>query len=144
MAHGFIEELESGYETVVGQRGITLSGGQRQRIAIARALLADPKIVVLDDSLSSVDTKTEKEIRSATKALLEDRTTILVTQRLSSLSAADLIVVMDEGRIVETGSHDTLVAAGGVYQRLTEAQRDGLIDLELIQGLRAETPTQRT
>ncbi len=131
-AHDFIMAMEKGYDTLIGEKGVNLSGGQRQRIAIARAFLADPLIVILDDSLSAVDTKTEKEIKEATKALLKDRTTIIVTQRLSSLSDVDWIVILNEGRIVEQGTHESLVKLEGVYKRLLDTQQDGLIDLENI------------
>ncbi|MFX0114830.1 MAG: ABC transporter ATP-binding protein [Candidatus Hodarchaeota archaeon] len=131
-AHDFIESMENSYETLLGERGTRLSGGQKQRIAIARALLADPLIVVMDDSLSAVDTKTEQEIKKATRALLASRTTLIVTQRLSSLSSADWIVLMKDGRIIEEGTHEELIALNGIYMRLLATQQDGLIDIEEI------------
>jgi ATP-binding cassette subfamily B multidrug efflux pump len=130
--HDFIEAMENGYETLLGERGARLSGGQKQRIAIARALLADPLIVIMDDSLSAVDTRTEQEIKKSLRALLASRTTILVTQRLSSLSAVDWIVLMKDGRIIEEGTHEELVALNGVFKRLLDTQQDGLIDIEKI------------
>ena len=121
-AHEFIEELTEGYETVVGERGITLSGGQRQRGAIARALLMDPRILILDDSLSSVDTQTEKLIQEALDQLMEGRTTFVIAHRLSTVRRADLIVVMDGGRIVETGKHGELLNQGGLYREIYDLQ----------------------
>ena len=106
--------MPEGYETVVGERGITLSGGQRQRVAIARALLMDPRILILDDSLSSVDTQTEKLIQEALDKLMEGRTTFVIAHRLSTVRRADLIVVMDNGRIVQQGKHDELLEDGGL------------------------------
>lgn len=129
-AHDFIIKLPNGYDTVIGERGITLSGGQRQRIAIARALLLDPPILILDDSTSSVDVDTEYEIQKALSALLKDRTAIIITQRLSTIRNADKIVVMDNGEIVEEGDHETLMAKKGIYYRLYqtlyEAQKEAL------------------
>ncbi|MHA1974870.1 MAG: ABC transporter ATP-binding protein [Candidatus Hodarchaeales archaeon] len=131
-AHEFIKKLPKGYDTVIGERGVTLSGGQRQRISIARALLANPLIVIFDDSLSSVDVKTEIEIRKATKDLLKNRTTIIVTQRLSTIKTADKIIILDKGKIVEAGTHNELLALNGVYSRLVHSQQDGLINLALV------------
>jgi len=126
-AHDFIVKLPKGYDTIVGERGVTLSGGQQQRIAIARALLMDPKILILDDSTSSVDVDTEYEIQQALKALLKDRTAFIVTQRISTIRNADKIVVIKDGRIVEEGDHETLMAKKGLYyklyQTLYEAQK---------------------
>ena len=99
-AHGFIERLPEGYETMVGERGLTLSGGQRQRIAIARALLSDPRVLILDDATSSVDARTEAEIKRGLREVMAGRTTFIVAHRLSTISLADEIVVVDEGRIV--------------------------------------------
>ncbi len=121
-AHAFITALPAGYDTLVGERGVTLSGGQRQRIAIARALVTRPRILVLDDALSAVDTETESRIQEALVEWMRGRTTFVIAQRLLSLQHADLVVVLDEGRIVERGSHDELVQAGGRYQRVYELQ----------------------
>jgi len=121
-AHDFISELPDGYNTVVGERGITLSGGQRQRVAIARALLMNPRILILDDSLSSVDTHTEKLIQEALDKLMEGRTTFVIAHRLSTVRRADLIVVMDKGRIVQTGRHDELLKQGGLYREIHDLQ----------------------
>ncbi|MBI5878868.1 MAG: ABC transporter ATP-binding protein [Chloroflexi bacterium] len=121
-AHDFIMELPDGYETRVGERGITLSGGQRQRIAIARALLMDPRILVLDDSLSAVDTETEYQIQQALATLMCGRTTFVVAQRLVTLKHADQIIVLDHGRVVQRGTHAELVAAPGLYRRIYDLQ----------------------
>jgi len=118
----FIEALPDGYDTTVGERGVTVSGGQKQRLAIARALLKNPKILILDDSTSSVDTGTEFEIQKALKELFEDRTTFIITQRLSSVKDADYIIVLEDGVIVEEGSHDELMAKDGIYFKLYQTQ----------------------
>jgi ATP-binding cassette subfamily B protein len=122
----FIEGLPDGYDTKVGERGVTLSGGQKQRVAIARALLKNPKILIMDDSTSSVDTQTEYEIQQALDELLEDRTTFIITQRLSSIKKADYIIVLEDGEISEEGTHDTLIANDGIYSKLYETQISGV------------------
>jgi ABC-type multidrug transport system fused ATPase/permease subunit len=121
-AHEFIEGFTNGYETIVGERGVTLSGGQRQRVAIARALLMNPRILILDDSTSSVDTQTEKLIQAALDALMEGRTTFVIAHRLSTVRRADMILVMDKGQIVERGTHDELLARGGLYKEIHDLQ----------------------
>jgi len=131
-AHEFISKFPSGYNTLIGERGVNLSGGQRQRISIARALLTDPKIVVLDDSLSAVDMKTEKAIREATEALLKNRTTIIVTQRLSFISTANKIILLQRGKIIEEGTHLELIQLNRYYKRLVNTQKDGLVDLSTL------------
>jgi ATP-binding cassette subfamily B protein len=119
-AHGFIEALPDGYDTLVGERGLTLSGGQRQRIAIARALLADPRILILDDATSSVDATTEAEIKRGLAEAMEGRTTLIVAHRMSTISLADEIVVMDGGRIVDRGTHDELLNRSPLYGEIAE------------------------
>ena len=121
-AHEFILRLPHGYDSLVGERGQGLSGGERQRISIARALLIDPKILILDEATSSVDTETEKEIQKALDNLVRGRTTIAIAHRLSTLRKADRLVVMDRGRLVELGNHDELMAAEGHYYKLYQAQ----------------------
>ena len=121
-AHEFIEGFTNGYDTVVGERGVTLSGGQRQRVAIARALLMDPRILILDDSTSSVDTQTEKLLQAALDTLMEGRTTFVIAHRLSTVRRADMILVMDDGRIVERGAHEELLARGGLYKEIHNLQ----------------------
>ncbi len=121
-AHEFIESFPDGYQTVVGERGITLSGGQRQRVAIARALLMNPRILILDDSLSSVDTQTEKLIQAALDNLMAGRTTFVIAHRLSTVRRADLILVMEAGRIVERGTHEELLARNGLYKEIHDLQ----------------------
>jgi len=119
-AHGFIEGLPEGYETRIGERGLTLSGGQRQRIAIARALLADPRILILDDATSSVDARTEAAIKRGLREALAGRTTFIVAHRMSTISLADEVVVMDGGRIVDQGTHDELIERCPLYAEIAE------------------------
>jgi ATP-binding cassette subfamily B multidrug efflux pump len=117
-----VEAFPNGYDTLVGERGITLSGGQKQRTAIARALMVDPRILVLDDALSAVDTYTEEEILSRLRGVMRARTSLIVSHRVSTVRGADRIFVLDRGRIVERGTHDELVAAGGVYAAMHRRQ----------------------
>jgi len=121
-AHDFIMSFPKGYDTIVGERGITLSGGQKQRVAIARTLLMDPKILIVDDSTSFVDTRTEQAIQNALRALLKDRTTFIITQRVSTIKNANRIIVLDKGEIVEEGTHEELLALNGIYARIYRTQ----------------------
>jgi ATP-binding cassette subfamily B protein len=130
-AHEFVTGLPEGYETIVGEQGLTLSGGQRQRIALARALLSDPRILLLDDATSSVDAGIEAEIHRTLRRLLVGRTTILIAHRRSTLELADRIVVVDQGRVVDEGSHDELIARCRVYRDLLAGPGDDLEELPL-------------
>jgi ATP-binding cassette subfamily B protein len=132
-AHGFIEKLPKGYETLVGERGIKLSGGERQRVAIARAFLSDARVLILDEATSSLDSESEQLIQEAMERLMVGRTTIVIAHRLSTVRALDRLLVFDDGRVVEEGTHEQLVKkADGIYRRLFERQA-----LELIKGLEA-------
>jgi ATP-binding cassette subfamily B protein len=119
-AAGFIERLPQGYDTLVGERGLSLSGGQRQRLAIARALLADPRVLILDDATSSVDASTEREIKAALTEAMAGRTTFIIAHRLSTIALADDIVVMEDGRVVAEGDHDTLLEESELYREIVE------------------------
>ena len=121
-AHEFILELEAGYDTIIGERGISLSGGQRQRIAIARAFLMDPRILILDDATASVDSQTERLIQEAMRRLCAGRPHFIIAQRFSTVQHADQILVLKEGRIVERGRHDELIQRSGFYREVFEQQ----------------------
>ena len=127
--HEHIESMPDGYDTVVGERGITLSGGQRQRVSIARTLLTDPRILILDDSTSNVDAQTEAQIRKAIDSLLQGRTALIITQRASTCEAADKVVLMENGRIIAMGSHRDLLESSSGYRRLIESQ-----ELDIVSG----------
>ena len=151
---GFIADLPAGYDTVLGERGVRMSGGQRQRLAIARALLNDPRILILDEATSALDAGTEAEIQAMLHEVARGRTTISITHRLASVTAADRIYVLDRGQLAEAGTFDELVTGGGLFQRLYEEQMGhgsegalapadlaetiGLDEIPLLQGLEAE------
>ena len=122
LADEFIPRLEKGYDSQVGERGVTLSGGQRQRIAIARAILRDAPILLLDEATSALDAESETLVQTALERLMQGRTTIVIAHRLATVLKADRILVMDDGRIVEEGTHQSLVAKGGIYARLAKLQ----------------------
>jgi ATP-binding cassette subfamily B protein len=120
--HDVIISFPDGYNTLVGEKGVTLSGGQKQRVAVARTLLKNPRILILDDSTSSVDTETEAEIRIALDKLMEGRTTFIIAHRIQSVMRADLILVLDKGEIVQMGKHSDLVSQQGIYRRIFDIQ----------------------
>jgi ATP-binding cassette subfamily B protein len=128
--HDSILTFPDGYNTLVGEKGVTLSGGQKQRVAIARTLLKDPCILILDDSTSSVDTETEAEIRAALEYLMQGRTTLIIAHRIQSVMNADLILVLDKGRIVQRGTHEELMAQEGIYRRIYDMQARIEVELE--------------
>jgi len=120
--HDFVAGLPDGYDTIVGERGYRLSGGEKQRVALARVILKNPRILVLDEATSSLDSESESLIQDALKRVMAGRTSIVIAHRLSTILAADLILVMDRGKIVERGSHEELLATGGLYSQLYETQ----------------------
>jgi ATP-binding cassette subfamily B protein len=134
-AHDFIMQTPHGYDTVLGERGVSLSGGQKQRLAIARAICMNPRILILDDATSSVDTETEFEIQQAMKVAMEGRTSFVIAQRLATLKSADVILVIENGRIVERGHHSELIQRDGIYSRVYELQ---LRDQEELQSVAAD------
>ena len=130
--HEVILTFPDGYNTMVGEKGVTLSGGQKQRVAIARTLLKNPRILILDDSTSSVDTETESEIREALNGLMKDRTTFIIAHRIQSVMAADLILVLDKGEVLQMGTHTELLAQGdGMYRKIYDIQTKIDTDLEI-------------
>ena len=138
-AHEFIEAMPDGFDTVVGERGITLSGGQKQRLAIARAYLIDPSILIMDDATASVDSRTERRLQEAARGVTRGRTTILIAHRFSTLEHADCIHVLDDGRLVESGTHAELLERGGLYAELNQAQLMATSDDD---GTSQRAPTQ--
>jgi ATP-binding cassette subfamily B protein len=122
LADEFIRRLPQGFDTLVGERGVTLSGGQRQRIAIARAILRDAPLLLLDEATSSLDSESEKLVQTALERLMAERTTLVIAHRLATVLSCDRILVLDAGRIVEQGTHAQLAAAGGLYARLAKLQ----------------------
>ena len=122
LADEFIRKLPQGYDSPIGERGVTLSGGQRQRIAIARAILRAAPLLLLDEATSSLDAENEQLVHAALEHLMEGRTTLVIAHRLATVLSCDRILVMDQGRIVEEGRHDSLVAQGGLYARLARLQ----------------------
>ncbi|MEL6654320.1 MAG: ATP-binding cassette domain-containing protein, partial [Bacteroidota bacterium] len=121
-AHEFIEDLPEGYDTIIGERGTRLSGGQRQRIAIARAILRNPPILILDEATSNLDTQSEKAVQEALDRLMQDRTSVVIAHRLSTIQQADQILVIEAGQIVERGKHETLLQQNGLYRKLHDIQ----------------------
>jgi ATP-binding cassette subfamily B protein len=122
LASEFVGRLPEGFATLIGERGVTLSGGQRQRIAIARAILRDAPLLLLDEATSSLDAESEKFVQTALERLMAERTTLVIAHRLATVLSCDRILVMDQGRIVEEGTHATLAATGGLYARLAKLQ----------------------
>jgi subfamily B ATP-binding cassette protein MsbA len=121
-AYEFITQKPEGFDSIIGAQGVTLSGGQRQRLAIARAVLRNAPILILDEATSALDTESERTVQAALDELMRDRTTFCIAHRLSTILHADMIVVLEQGRVVETGTHDELARRGGVYQKLYEMQ----------------------
>jgi ABC-type multidrug transport system fused ATPase/permease subunit len=138
-AHEFVERLPQGYETVIGERGITLSGGQRQRIAIARALAVDPRVLILDDATASVDATTEARIRAGLREVMQGRTTLIIAHRLSTIALADEIVVLDNGRIAARGTHDELIESSSIYREIYE---HGLLERQFADAVEARADVE--
>jgi ATP-binding cassette subfamily B protein len=138
--HDFVMRLPDGYRTRVGERGLKLSGGEKQRVAIARTILKNPRILILDEATSALDTRTEQEIQAALRGVAEGRTTLVIAHRLSTVVDADEILVLDQGRVVERGSHAALIAAGGLYAEMWRRQSEAVAAAEA--AARAEAEAQ--
>jgi ATP-binding cassette subfamily B protein len=128
--HNSIITFPDQYNTLVGEKGVTLSGGQKQRVAIARTIIKNPRILILDDATSSVDLETEADIRQALENLMENRTTFIIAHRIQSVMKADLIIVLDKGRIIQNGTHEELLAQEGVYRKIYDIQTQIEVELE--------------
>ncbi|PKQ05390.1 MAG: metal ABC transporter permease, partial [Alphaproteobacteria bacterium HGW-Alphaproteobacteria-11] len=139
---GFIERLPKGYETRVGERGLKLSGGEKQRVAIARTILKNPPILLLDEATSALDTHTEKEIQIALKGISENRTTLIIAHRLSTVIDADEILVLEQGRVMERGRHEVLLAQGGIYAAMWNRQREADAAREKLETMPARAAPQ--
>jgi ATP-binding cassette subfamily B protein/subfamily B ATP-binding cassette protein MsbA len=129
-AHEFIVRLPDGYDTFIGERGVKLSGGQQQRLAIARAILADPQILILDEATSNLDTESEQLIQAAMASLLSGRTTFVIAHRLSTIRRADLILLMEDGRVIERGTHEELMHLRGAYHGMVKRQMESQLEHE--------------
>jgi ABC-type multidrug transport system fused ATPase/permease subunit len=140
-AHEFIARLPDGYDTMIGERGVQLSGGQRQRLSIARAILKDAPVLILDEATSHLDSENERLVHQALKRLMVGRTTLMIAHRLSTVREADQLVVLDEGAVVEHGTHEALVEKGGVYARLV-AMNDGEAPDHTVRGARRSAPSR--
>jgi ATP-binding cassette subfamily B protein len=138
-AHEFVEQLPQGYDTVIGERGITLSGGQRQRVALARALALDPRILILDDATASVDASTEARIRAGLREVMRNRTTLIIAHRLSTIALADEIVVLDDGRVAARGTHEELLETSPVYREIHD---HGLLEREFADAVEARAEVE--
>jgi ATP-binding cassette, subfamily B, heavy metal transporter len=141
--HDFVLTLPLGYETKVGERGLKLSGGEKQRVAIARTILKDPRVLIFDEATSALDTRTEQDIQTALRAVARDRTTITIAHRLSTIVDADEILVLDEGRVAERGTHWSLLARGGIYAQMWAAQAEQEEGQAIEQALAEHVPPDR-
>jgi ABC-type multidrug transport system fused ATPase/permease subunit len=142
-AHAFIMEMPKGYDTQIGERGVRLSGGQKQRLSLARAILVDPAILILDEATSAVDTRTEHEIQQALEQVMQGRTSLIIAQRLSTIKHADRIIVLKDGVVAEEGTHDELLALGGEYAHIYDLQyrESDELEAEIRRYLREFAPT---